>query len=273
MALRSDGPVNFTLPPFKGVTRRLVLMGAVMFFVFAVLRSTPLFPSLVGWLALWPELVVRHPWQLVTYPFVPESLLGTLFALLSVWMFGWTLEDERGSRWLLEYFLVTTVGGGLLASLLALVGVFNLSHQVATGFWPFGTALILAFARSRPNETIRFNFILGMKAKYMAALYLLFYLGSALLGGDRLGATVTLSAALCGYLYLRFVPRRGLSYAGSEWWYGMRNAYYRARRRRAAKKFTVYMKKQGKDVSFDTSGRYVDPNDVPRDPNDRKWMN
>ena len=53
----------------------------------------------------------------------------------------------------------------------------------------------------------------------------------------------------------------------------LRNAYYRAKRRRAAKKFTVYMRKQGKDVSLDEDGRYVDPDGKPRDPNDKRWMN
>ena len=50
-----------------------------------------------------------------------------------------------------------------------------------------------------------------------------------------------------------------VEFAASESWFGLRNSYYRAKRRRAAKKFTVYMKKQGKDVNLDPSGRYVDP--------------
>jgi hypothetical protein len=33
------------------------------------------------------------------------------------------------------------------------------------------------------------------------------------------------------------------------------------------------MRKQGKDVSLDSDGRYIDPNGNPRDPNDRNWMN
>lgn len=274
MALRSDGPVNFSLPPFRGLTRRLVLLATVTFFVFLLLSATPLYPTLVGWFALWPSTLLRHPWQLVTYPFVPGGLLGTLFALLTVWMFGWTLEAEHGPRWMLKYFLVTSIGGGLLASLVGMTRVLGLSPTDGmTGMWAFSIALVLAYARFRPEETIRFNFVLGMKAKYMAALYLLIYLALAIVGGDRMGAVLVLSASLAGYLYLRFAPRRGFGFAGSEWWYGLRNAYYRARRRRAAKKFTVYMKKQGKDVSFDESGRYLDPNGRPRDPNDRRWMN
>ena len=53
----------------------------------------------------------------------------------------------------------------------------------------------------------------------------------------------------------------------------MRNAWVKARRRRAAKKFSVYMQKQGREVHFDDSGRYLDPDAKGHDPNDRKWMN
>jgi hypothetical protein len=84
---------------------------------------------------------------------------------------------------------------------------------------------------------------------------------------------VALCNALAGYVFLRFAPRRGLRVGVSERWFAMRNSYYRAKRRRAAKKFTVYMKKQGRDVSLDEDGRYVDPDGKPRDLNDRNWMN
>jgi hypothetical protein len=53
--------------------------------------------------------------------------------------------------------------------------------------------------------------------------------------------------------------------------FGLRNRYYRAKRRRAAKKFQVYMRKQGKDVSIDSSGRYIGLDDD--DPDDRRRMN
>ena len=70
-----------------------------------------------------------------------------------------------------------------------------------------------------------------------------------------------LSGAFCGYLFLHFAPRKGLAFSFSEQYYGMRNAYYRAKRRRAAKKFEVYMGKQGRKVRFDADGRYVDPDE------------
>jgi DNA-binding transcriptional regulator/RsmH inhibitor MraZ len=44
-------------------------------------------------------------------------------------------------------------------------------------------------------------------------------------------------------------------------------------RRRAARKFEVYMRKQNREVHFDKDGRYVDPDELRKNPNDKRWMN
>src|SRR5207244_13244420 len=60
-----------------------------------------------------------------------------------------------------------------------------------------------------------------------------------------------------GFIYIKFLPRRGLVFSLSEWYYSVRNEYYRAKRRRAAKKFQVYMKKHGENPgTFDEYGNY-----------------
>ncbi|MGA9042389.1 MAG: DUF1751 domain-containing protein, partial [Terriglobales bacterium] len=63
-----------------------------------------------------------------------------------------------------------------------------------------------------------------------------------------------------------------------EQYFGLRNAFYRAKRRRAARKFEVYMGKQGRKVTFDKDGRYLDPDATKnpgarRDDSDKRWMN
>jgi membrane associated rhomboid family serine protease len=275
MAFRSNGPITLSFPAFRGLTRRLILLVLAGFFGMAVLGlvSQNLEMTLLGLLQLNPSTALgREAWQLVTYPFIGGGLMGTAFALLSVWYFGSTLEDERGGRWLLEYFLTATVGGGLIACLLWYAGRNHVPGFAdilgGTTMWPAVLALLLAFARFHAEEQVRFNFIFQIKAKYLAAVYLLFYLGWALIGGNKFAAVLALANALAGYGYLRFAPRGGLRLAVSEGWFGVRNAWYRSKRRRAAKKFTVYMRKQGKDVSLDADGNYVEPK-----PTDRTWMN
>jgi hypothetical protein len=145
--------------------------------------------------------------------------------------------------------------------------------ELAAGLWPFALSLVIAFASFYPEQEVQLYFVLRLKAKYLAGIYVLVYLALALAGGDRFGSLVVLCNAGAGYGFLRLAPRRGVRVGFSEWWFGLRNSYYRWKRRRAAKKFTVYMKKQGKEVSLDEEGRYIDPNGKARDLNDRNWMN
>ncbi len=49
----------------------------------------------------------------------------------------------------------------------------------------------------------------------------------------------------------------------AERYYGARNSYYRWKRRRAAKKFEVYMSKHDRQVHFDEHGNYIPPDDDP----------
>ena len=279
MAFRSNGPITVALPPFRGVTRRIILIVVVTYFVLLVLGivSRSLGALLISYFSFQPIAAYRLVWQVVTYPFVMTGLFSVLFAALSVWFFGSALEDERGSRWLTEFFFATTVGGALLAGLLSLTVTRNVEGlgpwEVTSGLWPFSLALLLAFARFHPDQELNFNFILRVKAKYIAAIYLLIYLALTLSAHQRFDAFLVLTTALSGWLFLQFAPRKGFGFAANESFYGMRNAWIKARRRRAAKKFSVYMQKQGREVHFDESGRYLDPDAKDRDPSDRKWMN
>ncbi len=277
MAFRSNGPITVSLPAFRGVTRRIILAAVIVYLALLVLgiASRDWVGTLARLLVLVPGLALRQPWEVVTYPFVNGGLLGLLLAALSVWFFGAVLEDELGSRWMGEFFLATTIGGALLAMVLTwTLGRYVPGlepFQLASGLWPFGLALLLAFARLHADQELNFYFVLRVKAKYLAAIYLLIYLAIALSSNERFDALVVLTNALCGWLFLVFAPRRGVRFAANEGIYGLRNAWVRARWRRAAKKFSVYMQKQGREVHFDASGRYVDPE--TRDPKDRKWMN
>jgi membrane associated rhomboid family serine protease len=286
VAFRSNGPVTVSLPPFRGVTRRIILLAVVAYFAFLLcsLFSAQIASTVMLLFTLQSDPAYhKFLWQFVTYPFISSGLLGILFGALTVWFFGSALEDELGGRWMTEFFLVCTALGGVAACVFAYflsdyIGGLG-PGRLADSLWPFSLALLLVYARLHPDQELHFNFLLRIKAKYIAIVYLLVYLAILLAQQQRFETAVVLANALAGYLYLRLAPRRGFGFASSEGLYGLRNAWYRAKRRRAARKFTVYMQKQGRDVHFDESGRYLDPDAEqrgpgrPRDPNDRRWMN
>lgn len=281
MAFRSNGPITVALPAFRGVTRQIILTVLAVFFARLLLGIFS--PGVAGMLVYLLSLgnhtaLSRMPWQLLTYPFVGSGVVGTLFAALSLWFFGTALEDERGGRWLIEYLIAATVGGGILACAISLLlGAYvpGLGGELqATSLWPAVLALLLAYARFHAEDQLNFNFILRIRAKYLAAIYLLFYLALALVGGDRFGALLALCNGLAGYLFLQLAPYAGVRAAISERWFALKNARLRAKRRRAAKKFAVYMREQGKDVNIDSDGHYIAPEDKPEaKPGGSRWMN
>jgi len=73
-------------------------------------------------------------------------------------------------------------------------------------------------------------------------------------GGGGVAYVAHLGGLFFGYVYVKFVSR-GLGKLGlSERYYGIRNSYYRWKRRRAARKFEVYMKDHDRKVTFDEHG-------------------
>ena len=86
--------------------------------------------------------------------------------------------------------------------------------------------------------------------------------------GQSIAYMAHLGGLLFGYIWLKFVPRRGFGYATSERYFGLRNSYYHWKRRRAARKFEVYMRKHDRgdykhDDYFDEYGNFRDPS-TPR---------
>jgi len=55
----------------------------------------------------------------------------------------------------------------------------------------------------------------------------------------------------------------------------LRNSFYRWKRRRAARKFEVYMRKHDRDVKFDELGNYVPPEEKEKKNGGSKsgWVN
>jgi len=228
---------------------------------------------ILPYLILVPRKVAHGQiWQLVTYAFMPLSLLNELFTLIFLWFVGSMLEEERGSRWLYEMYFTAVIGGALLATVLSFTHVLQLS-ETDPGIGPYAGIyglLIGVLVWMGEREFILF-FLIRLKAKYFVIIYLLFDSARLLLHAQPFDALINLSGALCGYLFIKYVPRRGLSYAFSERYFSLRNEYYRAKRRRAAKKFQVYMRSQNREVHFDQNGKYVDPDD--KNPDDKRWMN
>jgi hypothetical protein len=80
---------------------------------------------------------------------------------------------------------------------------------------------------------------------------------------------------------VRFAPARGFRAIGADprgWWLDLKASYYKWKRRRAARKFEVYMRKHDRAVYFDEYGNYRGPGtEPPKDKEDGEnrppWVN
>jgi len=272
-----SAPITMTFPPFAGTVRKIILANVAVFFTIAILMwLAPHVAALALFHFQLQPLAVAHGeiWQLATYPFIEQGILGILFSSLTIWFCGSILEGAYGSRWLSELYFTSAIAGALVASALSFSRVLSLSPKdAAAGAWAGIFGILVAIAvRMGDLEFTLFPIPVRIRAKYMVAIYILIDVALLLKGGDPFSALLHLSGGFCGFLYVRYAPTRGLAFGFSEQYFGLRNAYYRSKRRRAARKFEVYMGKQGRKVQFDKEGRYIDP-DSTKDPNDKRWMN
>ncbi|MDE1176904.1 MAG: rhomboid family intramembrane serine protease [Edaphobacter sp.] len=272
-----SGPISLNLPSFGGAVRRLILINVVAFFALALISwVSPGFDRLLMPHMVLEPLAVMHGevWQLATYSLVNPGILSMVFAMLTLWFTGSLLESSHGGRWLMELYWTSVIGGAAVATAVSFTHVFGLRPDVASvGAWAGIFGLLMAIAMLFGDQEFLLWFVLRLKAKYMVAIYILIAVAVLLKQADSFGALLQLSGALAGFLFVKFAPRRGFAFGMTESFYGVRNSYYRYKRRRAARKFEVYMRKQNREVHFDEDGRYIDPDELKRDPNDRRWMN
>jgi hypothetical protein len=112
------------------------------------------------------------------------------------------------------------------------------------------------------NEIMLFPLPFTIKAKYFVGILIVVTLAFAMAGGGNVAYVAHLGGLFFGWLYVRRGPKPAIVNVGlTERYYGMRNSYYRWKRRRAAKKFEVYMRKHDRDVHFDEYGNYIPPED------------
>jgi membrane associated rhomboid family serine protease len=275
-AMPRIGATPFALPDFRGATRRLILINLAAFFVLWIAgAASPTAARFAVGLTFDPHSFLHGAlWQPLTYSFVHYGILGTLFELLSLWFLAGFLEGFHNANWLTGLYAVSVLGTA--AAALALYACCStlapsLIDHAQPLYGCFGGVFGLLAAIGLLYGDVQFMLFplpMGIKARYLVIIYALISI-AMLFSAQRMYAFAQLGGALAGLVFVRTAPRRGASLALSEGWYGMRNRYYRWKRRRAARKFEVYMKQQGRTVKFDGQGRLIDEDD----PNDKKRWN
>lgn len=265
--------MSMSFPPFTRAVKELLIANGVVFLLFALLRAfAPGAANIGEALFQLRGIAVLHGWlwQLVTYSFLHYGVLHILFNMLALWMFGAQLEQDWGYSLFMQFYFFCVMGAALVTVVVSFTGLLGVSpHTLTVGASGGIYGLLLAFGILHGESQVRlFPLPFLIKAKYfvMGIIALAMYgaLSSAHGGGQSIAYMAHLGGALFGYIWLKFIPRRGFGYAASERAFGLRNSYYRWKRKRAARKFEVYMRKHDRgdyrhDDYFDEHGNFRDP--------------
>jgi membrane associated rhomboid family serine protease len=238
--------------------RNIIIACTAVFFLQSIIRLvlpldyTAMFNHYFG---LVPWYVTRRffVWQLVTYLFLHQTIWHLLFNMLFLYFFGMDLEKTWGKRRFYEYYFLTGIGAALINVL-----VKSIIDPHGTGFSftvpTIGASgaiygVLIAAGIMFPDRQvwlIPFPIMIPMKLLVAGSIAIEFFL-SLEVGGDNVSHVTHLGGALVGYLYLR----RGL------FLYRFRNDYLDWKRRRARRKFEVYMREHKDEPPRDSDDRWV----------------
>ena len=181
-----------------------------------------LMPDMVGYLTLEPALILRgQVWRLISWVLIPPTgnLISLVFLVLLYYSLGTALERTWGSFRYNVYIF-----SGLLFTVLAVFGLYAfyyfrygvevpLSAVGLIGTNYITMSIFLAFAVIYPDMEVMLYFILPIKMKWMALVYVVLAGYDFINGG--IGIRVAIGASLLNFVifflstrnYKRFGPR------------------------------------------------------------------
>lgn len=267
---RTGEPMTLSLPPFTRAVTWLIGINTGVYLLHLALGMARLSVAefVTTYLALVPDQVVFHGWlwQLVTYGFIHFEFWHWFGNMIGLWMFGAAIENAWGSRRFVELFMVGVVGAAITTVALSCSHLLGDPSRATIGASGGVFAILIAFGMLfGDNEIMLIPFPFLLKAKYFVGILIVITLAFAMAGGGNVAYVAHLGGLFFGWLYVKRGPRPAAMKPGlAERYYGMRNSYYRWKRRRAAKKFEVYMRQHDRQVHFDEHGNYIPPEDETR---------
>ena len=174
--------------------------------------------NLISYMTLDVTMVLQgQVWRLLTWLIVPnqDNMLWMALSLYFYYFIGTALESRWGARRFLIFFVI-----GAIANIAAAF----LSHAITGYGYGVNTylyfSLFLAFAALYPDMQFMLFFVLPIKAKWLAAVDLVYFLMAIVMGGVSLRM-----AAIASLVNI-------LLFFGEDIWQTGRRMYFQWQRRR-----------------------------------------
>lgn len=264
-------------PPFRGAVRQIILASLAIYVVILLLVS---FGGASGQALL--TLGILDPshvrqgwvWQFVTYAFMYVDPKDFAFSMLGIYFLGAAVEGQLGASRFYGLFFGSVVISALAGFVLSLTGV--IAQGPAMGSGAAANAILMVFYLfNRDAPIMLFPIPIRIPVKWIVLFVAAIETAYLLLTHFSLFYCVILLGLGAGYLWHSMFLNLQVSLGISEKYYGVRNSFYRWKRKRAARKFEVYMRAHDRDVKFDDRGNYIPPEDKEKKNGGSKsgWVN
>jgi membrane associated rhomboid family serine protease len=194
MANYGYGGRGMGLGPVPPVVKNLLIINGLIFLAQYVFEKQGI--RLEIWGALWGfETGNFKVWQLITYQFMHGGFGHIFFNMLTLWMFGTTLETFWGSKRFLTFYILCGIFAGIAQLIMQ-------SEGVALGASGSIMGLMAAFAYLFPNTDLYLYVMIPVKAKYAIPLLMAYDLFGSIAprAGDNVAHWAHLGGALAGLI-------------------------------------------------------------------------
>lgn len=271
-----DTSFQMGFPPFRGAVREIILASLAIYVVILLLVS---FAQGYGQQLLILGILdpehIRHGWlwQLVTYAFMYVDPLQFVLSLLGIYFLGGAVQDRIGRGSFYGLFFGAVVLSAAAGFILSLSGFIAQGQAMGSGA-AANAILMVFYLFNRGAPIMLFPIPIQIPAKWIVLFTAAIEIAYLLLSHFALFYFVLLLGLGAGYVWYTIFLTRRSSVGISEKYYGLRNSYYRWKRRRAARKFEVYMRDRNQTVRFDEHGNYIPPDDEKKNGGSKSgWVN
>lgn len=191
-------PQSFRMTPWVW---RLLIANVAVFFLQLTVFTGAGFVRTFGFV---PDLLLSHPWSLVTYMFLHGGFMHLAVNMFMLLVFGPAVEERMGSGGFIGLYLVSGLGGAVLSIALPFwMGPSSVTVVGASGAL-FGVAV--AFARFWPDARIFvFPLPVPIKAAWLVAFLAAMSLVAAVFAvNDGVAHLAHLGGFVFGLLYLKW---------------------------------------------------------------------
>jgi membrane associated rhomboid family serine protease len=272
MARRSTS--DFGFPPFRGAVRHIILASVAIYVVILLLEAfAQQYGNLVVLIgSLTPAVRSGWLWQLVTYPFISQDPWQFVVSLSGIYFLGPSVEARIGYTRFLNFFFGTVVLSAVIGVALSFTGIVG--QGSAFSMIAPANAMLMVFYLFDPDAPIMAFFVLQIPVKWLVLLFVALETAYLLLSHFSLFYCVAIAGFGSGYIWHALFLSRRTASGVSEKYFALRNSYYRWKRRRAARKFEVYMRDHNRTVTFDEHGNYIPPEEDKKNGGSKSgWVN